>query len=174
MPQFEQVEVFSSVIFWSVVSFLLLFLLLKKFAFPPILEVLESRQKKIRSDIEEAEKLKGEAKVIKSDLEHELKEAHNKASTIVQMATGEAKKIQEKTLEETQAKVRQMQTDVEREMERTRNKLMSEIRAHTAALTIASTEKFLKKALDEAERKRLADEAIEEVLKELEQKQASA
>ena len=58
MPQFEQIEVFHSLIFWSLVSFALLFFLLKRFAFPPILEVLEERENKIRSEIDDAEKLR--------------------------------------------------------------------------------------------------------------------
>lgn len=103
------------------------------------------------------------------DLERELKNAHEKATTIVQMATGEAKKIQEKTLEETQAKVKQMQNDMEREIEASRNKLLGEIRSYTAALTIASTEKFLKKTMDAADRKKLAEESIEEVIREMQQ-----
>lgn len=170
MPQFEQVEVFSSLIFWSLLSFGILFFLLKRFAFPPILEALESRENKIRGDIDSAEKLREEARVLKENLEQELKSAHDKANTIVQMAGSEAKKIQEKTLEETQAKVRQMQNDVEREMETSRNKLLGEIRNYTAALTIASTEKFLKKALNDKEKKRLAEESIEEVIREMQQR----
>ena len=62
-----------------------------------------------------------------------------------------------------------MQNDMEREIEVSRNKLMSEVRGFTAALTISSTEKFLKKAMDDKDRKRLAEESIEEVLKEMQQ-----
>lgn len=171
MPQFEQFEVFSSLIFWSLLSFGLLFILLKKYAFPPILEGLEAREKKIRGDIESAEKLNKEAVTMREELEKELKSAHDKANTIVQMATSESKKIQEKALEETQAKVKQMQTDMEREIETSRNKLMGEIRSFTAALTIASTEKFLKKTMDDKDKKRLTEESIEEVLKEMQQGQ---
>ncbi|NIY18819.1 MAG: ATP synthase F0 subunit B, partial [Nitrospinaceae bacterium] len=61
MPQFEQISVFSSLIFWSFVSFLLLFFVLKRYAFPPILDALEERRKKIQSDLGDAEKLKTEA-----------------------------------------------------------------------------------------------------------------
>ena len=57
MPQFEQVSVFGSLIFWSVISFAILFFMLKKFAFPPILAALDDREKKIRGDIEQSEKL---------------------------------------------------------------------------------------------------------------------
>ena len=170
MPQFEQIEVFHSLIFWSLVSFALLFFLLKKFAFPPILEVLEERENKIRSEIGDAEKLRQEAEELKADLEKELKNAHEKANTIIQMAGDESKKIQEKSIQETQAKVRQMQNDAEQEIQITRNKLLNEIRSYTAALTIASTEKVLKKSLNNEDKNRLIDESIEEVLREMESK----
>ena len=102
MPQFEQAGVFSSLIFWSLVSFAILFVLLKKYAFPPILEALEEREAKIRNDITSAEQLKEEGQKIKAELEAELKKAHEKANTIVQLAHDEAKKNQEQLIQETQ------------------------------------------------------------------------
>lgn len=170
MPQFEQISVFSSLIFWSLLSFGLLFILLKKYAFPPILNALEEREGKIRGDIQSAEKLKEEAQALREELHKELQSAHDKANTIVQMAESESKKIQEKTLAETQGKIRQMQQDAERDIEVSRKKLLSEIRSYTARLTIASTEKFLTKALNETDKKRLIDESISEVIQELEAK----
>ena len=171
MPQFEQVSVFGSLIFWSVISFAILFFLLKKFAFPPILEALEDREKKIRSDIQDSEKLKEDAQTIKKELEETLKAAHGKAETIVQLAHDEAKKLQEKNLQETEAKVRQVQKDAEQEIKSSRDKLLQEMRSYTAALTIASTEKFLKKALGDEDKKRLVEESIEQVIQELEKRQ---
>ncbi len=171
MPQFEQVSVFGSLIFWSVISFAILFFVLKKFAFPPILEALENREKKIRGDLEESERLKQDVEKIKLDLEEKLNAAHGKAETIVQLAQDEAKKLQEKTVQETEAKVRQVQREAEQEIQSSRNKLMQEIRSYTAALTIASTEKFLKKVLDDTDKKRLVDESIEQVIQELEKSQ---
>ena len=171
MPQFEQVSVFGSLIFWSLVSFGLLFYLLNKFAFPPILDALEEREKKIRSDIEDSERIKEEAQEIKKELEETLKAAHDKAETIVQLAHDESKKFQEKNLQETEAKVRQIQKDAEQEIQSLRNKLLQEIRSYTAALTIASTEKFLKKSLDDADKKRLVEESIDQVIEELEKRQ---
>ena len=56
MPQFES-HFFSSLIFWEVISFAILFAVLYKFAFPPILEMLETREHKIRESLEQAERL---------------------------------------------------------------------------------------------------------------------
>ena len=170
MPQFEQVSVFSSLMFWSVISFVLLLFLLKKYAFPPILEMLEERQKKIAGDIKDAEGLRAEAEKLKQEFNAQLKTAHEKASTIVQLASDEARKIQDKTLNETQAKVRLMQKEAEHEIQTTRNKLLAEIRDYVTALTITSTEKILKRAMEEEDKKRLVDESIDEVVKSLEQK----
>ncbi|MDP7552494.1 MAG: F0F1 ATP synthase subunit B [Nitrospinaceae bacterium] len=172
MPQFEQIEVFQSLAFWSLVSFALLFFLLKRYAFPPILEALDERENKIRTEISDAEKLRQEAQELKADLEKELKNAHEKANTIVQMAGNESKKIQEKTIQETQTKIRQMQSDAEQEIQIAQNKLLNEIRGYTAALTIAATEKVLKKSLGDEDKKRLIDESIEEVLREMDSKGA--
>lgn len=170
MPQFEQVSVFPSLIFWSFVSFGVLLFLLKKYAFPPILEMLEERQKKISGDIEMAERLKAEAQEMKESYEQQLKTAHEKANTIVQLAADEARKNQEKTLQETQAKSRQIKNDAEKEILMTRNKLLTEIRGFAAALAISSAEKIIKKSLDDEDKKRLAEESIEQVVKEMEQR----
>ena len=87
-----------------------------------------------------------------AELEEKLKAAHGKAETIVQLAQDEAKKLQEKTVQETEAKVKQVQREAEQEIESSRNKLLQEIRSHAAALTIASAEKFLKKTLDDTDK----------------------
>lgn len=169
MPQLEQTSVFASLIFWSLISFGLLFILLKKYAFPPLLEILDEREKKIRGDIQGAEKLKADAQKLQEEFELNLKTAHEKSATIIQMATDESKKLQERMLQETQAKIKQMQKDAEQELTSARGKLLGEIRSYTAALTIASTEKILKKVISDADRKRLVDESIEEVTKEIRQ-----
>ena len=171
MPQFQQIEVFQSLIFWSVISFAVLFFFLKKFAFPPILAALDEREKKIRSDFEESEKLKQDVEEIKLDLDKKLKAAHEKAETIVQLAQDEAKKLQEKTVQETEAKVKQVQRESEQEIDSSKNKLLQEIRNYTAALTIGSAENFLKKTMDDADKKRLVDDSIEQVIQELEKRQ---
>ncbi|MBM15955.1 MAG: ATP synthase F0 subunit B [Nitrospina sp.] len=155
----------------SALSFVILLFFLKKFAFPSILSALDEREKKIRGDIEESEKLKQGIEEIKVDLEKKLKAAHEKAETIVQLAQDEAKKLQEKTVQETEAKVKQVQRESEQEIESSKNKLLQEIRNYTAALTIASAENFLKKTMDDTDKKRLVDDSIEQVIQELEKRQ---
>jgi len=114
MPQFEQIEVFSSLIFWSLISFAILFFLLKRFAFPPILEVLEERENKIRSEIGDAEKLRQEAEELKADLGKELKNAHEKAQTIIQMAGDESKNFRKNLFRKLNLKLGKCRTMLSR------------------------------------------------------------
>jgi F-type H+-transporting ATPase subunit b len=166
--------VFPPLIFWSIVSFGILLFLLWRYAYPTILGALEEREKKIQGDISGAEKLRNEAQRLREELELQLKKAHEKASAIVQMAEDESRKKQDKALQETQSKCRQMLEEAENEIRRTRDKLLGEIRGYTAALTIASTEKILRKTISDADKKRLADESIEEVLQQLQRQKSSA
>lgn len=167
MPQLEQTSVFASLIFWSFVSFGIFLFLLNKYAFPPILAILEERKRKIQGDIDEAEKQKEDARSLKEDLDRQLKEAHEKAKEIVRLSESESKKIQEKTLRETEAKCKQMQEQATQEIARNQEKLMSEIRGHLAELTVVSTEKILRKSLSDNDKERLVDEAINEALGQL-------
>ena len=125
MPQFEQISVFSSLIFWSIISFVIFLLLMKKYAFPPIFEVIEAREKKISSDLQSAEDIKTEAEKLKKQFDEQLKAAHDKAATIVQLANEESRKNQEKALDETQAKCRQMLKEAEHEIQTSRNQILS-------------------------------------------------
>ena len=60
MPQFES-HFFSSLIFWEILSFAILFFVLYKFAFPGILSALEEREKKIKDSLDQAERHRSEA-----------------------------------------------------------------------------------------------------------------
>lgn len=168
MPQFEQVDLFASLTFWSFVSFGIFLFLMAKFAFPPIFRILEEREKKISGDLQSAEDIKAEAEKLKKEFEDQLKAAHDKATTIVQLAGEEARKNQEKALDETQAKCRQMLKEAEHEIQVSRNKILAEIRGYVSALTVTSAEKIMKRALTEDDKKRLVDESIDEVVSSLE------
>lgn len=169
MPQLEQVSLFSSLIFWSLISFAVLFVLFWKQVIPPILQALEDRAKKISGDIQTAEELRAEGEKIKAEFDGQLQAAHDKASAMVQSAHDESRKVQESSLNETQAKVRQMLKEAEQEIQESRTKLMGEIRDYLSALTLASAEKIINRSLGGEDNKRLIEESIEESIGDLTQ-----
>lgn len=78
MPQFDT-HFFSSLIFWEIVSFAILLWVLYKFAIPPIVEGLETRERKIRETIEQAEQNQSAAEQRLRDYEGKLRGAAQEA-----------------------------------------------------------------------------------------------
>ncbi|HET8579605.1 MAG TPA: ATP synthase F0 subunit B, partial [Nitrospiraceae bacterium] len=78
MPQFES-HFFPSLIFWEFVSFGILLWVLYKFALPPILNILEERERKIRESLEQAERHRSEAEVKLREYEAKLNAASREA-----------------------------------------------------------------------------------------------
>ena len=71
MPQLNP-EFFVSQIFWLTITFVFLFIFLWKISIPKIRNVLDSREKKINNDLEDAKKFQKEAEEIQNQLENDL------------------------------------------------------------------------------------------------------
>src|SRR5881296_1951865 len=88
MPQFDT-HFFSSLIFWEIVSFGILLWVLYKYAFPPILETLETRERRVKESLEQAERHRAEAERIKGDAASEIEHERRKAIQEIRAQTTE-------------------------------------------------------------------------------------
>ncbi|MDH3662047.1 MAG: F0F1 ATP synthase subunit B' [Alphaproteobacteria bacterium] len=82
MPQLE-VSTFVSQIFWLIVCFSLLYYLLSKKALPRVAEILEARADRVRSDLDEAQRLKKDAEDALGQYEQVVAQAQNAAQAQV-------------------------------------------------------------------------------------------
>ncbi|MBM3573951.1 MAG: F0F1 ATP synthase subunit B', partial [Alphaproteobacteria bacterium] len=80
---------FPSQLVWLAITFVLLYLALAKVALPRIAEVLDSRQRRISTDLEKAARLKGEAAQVLAGYEKALAEARTRAQAQIKAATDE-------------------------------------------------------------------------------------
>ena len=76
------VEVHGGLLFWSVVTFLLLLVVLKKVAWGPIISALEQRENDIKDALNAAEEAKKEAEKVSNDYEKSIKEAEEQIEKI--------------------------------------------------------------------------------------------
>jgi F-type H+-transporting ATPase subunit b len=148
---------------WTLIAFGASLLILRKFAFPLIGEALDRRRKAIEDSIEAATRTKVEADELLEEYRARLKEAREQAEDIVARsrkaadsrmdeAKVEAKEYREELLESTR---RDIETETRRALE--------EIRKEVADLTVIATEKVTRKSLDDADHRRLIEEALSEV-----------
>lgn len=101
-PPFDA-STFSSQILWLAITFGLFYLFLKRVILPRIDGILEDRQGRIASDLDEAARAKDEADAAVAAYEQELAEARNKATQIGQSARDDAKKEAEAERRKTEA-----------------------------------------------------------------------
>jgi F-type H+-transporting ATPase subunit b len=159
MPQFES-HFFSSLIFWEVVSFAILLFVLYKFAFPGILAVLEEREKKIKDSLDQAERHRAEAERKLRDYEAKLNAASKEAEGILAAAKERAQRLLEENEQRLTVEADRIKGDATREIEHERRKAIQEIRTQTTELALMVAEKVVQRSLNDADHRRLADEAL--------------
>jgi len=164
MPQFET-HFFSSLIFWEVVSFGILFFILYKFAFPGILAALEEREKKIKNSLDQAERHRSEAERKLQEYEAKLATASNEAEGILAAAKERAQRLLEENEQRLTADAERIKGDATREIDRERRKAIQEIRTQTSDLALMVAEKVVQRSLNDADHRRLADEALDALTK---------
>ncbi len=164
MPQFES-QFFSSLIFWEVVSFAVLFFVLYKFAFPGILSILEEREKKIKDSLDQAERHRSEAERRLKEYEAKLSAAGKEAEGILAAAKERAQRLLDENEQRLTAEADRIKGDATREIESERRKAVQDIRNQTTDLALMVAEKVVQRSLTEADQRKFADEALDALSK---------
>jgi F-type H+-transporting ATPase subunit b len=161
MPQLDT-SFFSSLLFWSIISFTILLFLLKRYALPPILEMLDQREARIRDSLESAARAREEAEKSMAEYQERMKEAWREAEATVRHAKSRAQQI----LDENERRIRdeseRVVADAKQQIEREQRHAVEEVKRIAADLSILAAERVIKKNLRAEDQRRLAEEAIEE------------
>ena len=162
MPQFDS-HFFSSLIFWEIISFGILLWVLYKFALPPILETLETREKKIRDSIEQAEKNQKESEQRLKTYESKLQDAAKEAEGLLTEARDKAQRLLDENAQRIRTETDRLKAEATQEIDRERRKALQDIRNETADLALLVAEKVLSRSLSDDDHRRLANEALDAV-----------
>ncbi len=147
----------------QIVNFLIIFWLLKKFAFKPIFQVLERRKKLIAEGVENAQE-SGEVLQKALDKEKEvLKDAQNQAQEILSDAQKQSLQILSQAEDTAKVRVEKILLDAKKEIEQQTLIAEEQLSRHTAGLAVDLLKKSLVDVLDSKTQK----EAVEKVAKKL-------
>ena len=165
MPQFDT-AFFSSLLFWEVVSFAILLFVLYKYAFPPILETLEARERKIRETLEQAERQRADAERRLREYETKLRAASDEANAMVAEAKTRAQRVLEENEQRMLADAERIKADAMREIDHERRRALSEIRQQAVDLALLAAEKLVERSLTDQDHRRLAEEVLSAVARD--------
>jgi F-type H+-transporting ATPase subunit b len=148
---------------WTLIAFLATFFILKKLAFPRIQDALEKRANAVAESIDHAKRTREEADQLLQEYRERLREAREQAEDIVARARQSSERFNEESKAESRKQREEMMEQTRRDIEQETRRALAEIRREVADLTIAATEKVMRKSLDPDDQKRLVEEALQEV-----------
>ena len=148
---------------WTVLAFLVALFVLRKWAWPAITEALDKRQRAIEESIDAAEHARAEAAALLEEYRERLREARGQADEIVARARKAGEVHERESVEQAKVKRDELLEQTRRDIEAETRRAIQEIRNEVADLTILATEKVTRKTLDEADQRRLVEEALSDL-----------
>ena len=149
----------------QILNFLFLVFILAKFAYKPLLKMMEDRKNKIAGDLENAEKAKADAEGIKAEYAAQLAVARQEAQEIVENARKTAQLAHDKIMTETKAEQEQAIASAKDAIAREKQQALGDIRAQVINLSLIAASKIVEQKLGSEEDKKLAGDIVDAVLK---------
>jgi F-type H+-transporting ATPase subunit b len=147
----------------QIVGFLLMVWLLRRYAWGPVLGLLEARREKIAGEFKEVERRKAEAQELKARYELELRGIDAQARQRLQEAMAEGQKLSAEIKAQAQADAGHRMQQAADEIAREREKAKELLKEQMVALAVRAAEKILRQKLDDQGQRKLAGEFIDEV-----------
>lgn len=144
-------------------GFLVTVWILKRFAWGPLLDLLEERRAKIAGEFQAIEQQKNEVARLAADYEARLKEIDAERRQKLIEATEEGKKIAAEIKAAAQDEVKQLREKAKADLEREVAKAKVQLKQDLVAMTIAATERLLRERLDEAKHRELIARYIDDL-----------
>ena len=148
---------------WSIVIFLILFVVLKKYAWTPILEGLTKREKSIEDAIEEAKKARVEMAQHKADFERQLAEANQQIPRLMDEARRAADQLREEMRANANAEIQEERQRLRRDIEVAKDQALQDIWNQAANLATLISAQVIGRSLSGDDHRRLVDDALKEI-----------
>ena len=154
---------FNMTLVAQIVNFLILVLVLAKFAYKPLLKAMADRQARIASDLAAAEKERQAAEQLRLDYQQQMQEARAQAQAIIDKAVKTADQMKQEILEEARAEHARMLKNAQLEITRQTDAAMDGIRGEVVAMTVAAAAKIIEKEMNTETNEKLVTDFIEKL-----------
>jgi F-type H+-transporting ATPase subunit b len=150
-------------LFWTLVSFIILYLILRKFAWAPILGAVKEREESIKEALDAADNAKKDMENLKADNEKILNEAKIERETMLK----EAKEIKSKLIsdaeEEAKIRAKKMVEAAKTAIQNEKNSAMNELKNTVVDLSVGIAEKLISEELaDKDKQLKMIEDILED------------
>ncbi|HDC9259972.1 TPA: F0F1 ATP synthase subunit B [Staphylococcus aureus] len=146
----------------QVLTFIVLLALLKKFAWGPLKDVMDKRERDINRDIDDAEQAKLNAQKLEEENKQKLKETQEEVQKILEDAKVQARQQQEQIIHEANIRANGMIETAQSEINSQKERAIADINNQVSELSVLIASKVLRKEISEQDQKALVDKYLKE------------
>jgi F-type H+-transporting ATPase subunit b len=157
------IQVTPGLMIWTIVCFLVVLFVLRRYAFGPIQQMIDQRRERIEQAIAEADNARAEARSLLEEHKKLIGQAKNESEEILAEARRVADAQRERVRQETDEDRQRRLEETKRQIEQATTQALGQIRDEVGKLSLLAAEKVTRKSLNEADQKRLIDEALAEI-----------
>jgi len=147
--------------FWTIVTFLVLAAVLKRWAWGPLLFAIAEREARLKSDAAAAQAARDEAQRIKDELAAQLAGVESRRREVLAQAAKDGEAVLARFKAAAEKESRQMREKTAAELGREKERLVGELRRDVAELSVQAAEKLLRRSVDPSVEKRVLDEFLQ-------------
>lgn len=148
---------------WTIITFLLLFYVLAKFAWKPLLGMLEERENLIKTSLNDAETARKELEKINLESEAIITKARTDAQSILSDGKAAAEKIKDDTVARAKEEANKIKEEAKLQIKAEKDKAISDIKKEVVDLSISVAEKLINKNISEQDNSSLIEESLKEI-----------
>ncbi|MEH7352172.1 F0F1 ATP synthase subunit B [Neobacillus drentensis] len=149
-------------ILFQLAMFIVLMLLLKKFAWGPLMGIMKEREAHVANEINAAENSRQEAKKLLEEQRALLKEARTDAQGLIESAKKQGDLQREEIIATARGEAERIKESAKLEIEQQKEKAVTAIREQVAQLSVLIASKVIEKELSAADQEKLINEYIQE------------
>ncbi|MCL2626953.1 MAG: F0F1 ATP synthase subunit B [Cystobacterineae bacterium] len=150
-------DVRPGLIIWTLVTFIIVAILLRRLAWGPLLRAVEGREQKITDAIESAKRERAEAEKLLAEQKAAMTQVRQEAAEQLQKAQESVARFREELMAKSRLDAEAMKADAARAIEEERQKAVLEMKAQAASLALTIAERLLEERMDDAKQKQLAE-----------------
>lgn len=156
------VRVDPGLFIWTILVFLTLLVLLRRYAWGPLLDALERRNKIIAGALDDADRARAELQRVQQDAAKLLAEARVEAGAIVTRTRADAERLREELRQKALADAAAVTKNAEQQIQYETARALRQIRDEAANLSIAVASKILRREVSPADNETLIQDAIKQ------------
>ncbi|MDA1162087.1 MAG: F0F1 ATP synthase subunit B [Planctomycetota bacterium] len=153
----------NDLVLWTIVTFVVFLVVLKKVAWGPLIEGLDNRESKYRKLLEDAKADRDKAVALLADYEQKLKATQGQVDEIIAEARRDADRTKTDILATAQQSAEATRKRALEDINRARDQAVAELFDHVRASVVSATEKVLSRSLNDADHQKLIDDALAEM-----------